>query len=214
MHRDVQMKARRTSNAVEILHRRYIKGDPERLAALERERVNADVALMIYGLREEAGLTQKELAELVDTTQSAISRLEDSDYDGHSLSMLNRIAIALNKRLTVVMETSEPGMDVLKYTFKALMQGLRRKKGLGIKQLAQKLDISCEEALMMERNEGYRPSPLTVHKLSKFYKIPERALATLAGAFGKCHKRFMTPHRVSLLSQSLSRNWRQRRRRC
>jgi transcriptional regulator with XRE-family HTH domain len=42
------------------------------------------------------------LAERVDTTQSVISRLEDADYEGHSLSMLNRIAKALNQHVRVV----------------------------------------------------------------------------------------------------------------
>lgn len=33
------------------------------------------------------------------TTQSVISRLEDADYEGHSLAMLQRIAEALHVRL-------------------------------------------------------------------------------------------------------------------
>ncbi len=92
-----------TSNAVEILRNRYVKDDPERKASIEAERVNAEIARLIYTMRNEAGLTQGQLAKLVGTTQSVISRLEDSDYDGHSLSMLNRIAEALQKKLTVTM---------------------------------------------------------------------------------------------------------------
>ena len=46
-------------------------------------------------------MTQKQLAELVGTTQSVISRLEDADYEGHSLSMVNRIAKALDRRLII-----------------------------------------------------------------------------------------------------------------
>ena len=52
-------------------------------------------------MRKKAGLSQQQLAELVGTTQSVISRLEDSDYDGHSLTMLDRIARALGKKLTL-----------------------------------------------------------------------------------------------------------------
>ena len=85
-------KSNRKTDAVEILHRRYIGDDAKRKASLQAEHVNAEVAQTIYELRKEASLTQKELAELVGTTQSVISRLEDADYDGHSLSMLNRIA--------------------------------------------------------------------------------------------------------------------------
>ncbi len=98
-----------TTDALEILDKLYVKDDPDRRAALEAERVNADVAQLIYDLRTEAGLSQRRLAELVGTTQSVISRLEDADYGGHSLSMLKRIAKALHRRLTVDMVPAEPG---------------------------------------------------------------------------------------------------------
>jgi len=93
---------------VEILRGRYVQDDPERKAAVETERVNAEIARLIYTMRTEEGLTQGQLAELVGTTQSVISRLEDSDYEGHSLSMLNRIADALQRKLTVVMTAKDP----------------------------------------------------------------------------------------------------------
>ncbi len=90
-------KKEKTTDAVTILRNRYVKDDPERRASIEAERVNAQVARMVHDLRVEAGLTQAELAEILATTQSVISRLEDSDYQGHSLSMLNRIASALKQ---------------------------------------------------------------------------------------------------------------------
>jgi hypothetical protein len=40
-------------DAVEILHRRYIGDDADRKASLQEERVNAEVARMIYELRKE-----------------------------------------------------------------------------------------------------------------------------------------------------------------
>ena len=89
----------KTTNAIDILHRRYIGDNVERQESLEAERGHAQVALTIFDLRKQAGLTQKELAKLIGTTQSVISRLEDADYEGHSLSMLSRIAKALNQRL-------------------------------------------------------------------------------------------------------------------
>ena len=63
-----------------------------------------DVALQITRLREEAGVSQKELAERLDTTQQQISRLESPSYEGHSLSMLRRVAAALHARVRVVIE--------------------------------------------------------------------------------------------------------------
>ncbi len=63
-----------------------------------------DIALQITRLREEAGVSQKELAERLDTTQQQISRLESPAYEGHSLSMLRRVAAALDARVRVVIE--------------------------------------------------------------------------------------------------------------
>lgn len=90
-----------TTDAVEILHRRYYEGRPERLAALEEARANESVARKIAALRVRAGLSQRQLAKLVGTTASVICRLEDADYEGHSLAMLNRIATALNQRVEI-----------------------------------------------------------------------------------------------------------------
>jgi transcriptional regulator with XRE-family HTH domain len=64
-------------------------------------RTNAEIARKIYDLRTEAALSQRALAKLVGTTASVICRLEDSDYEGHSLAMLRRIAAALNKRVEI-----------------------------------------------------------------------------------------------------------------
>ena len=94
-------KPRPSTDAVTILHRRYYAGKPNRVAALERVRVNAGVGRQIYALRRKTGLTQQELARRVSTTASVISRLEDDDYEGHSLSMLRRIAAALDQEITI-----------------------------------------------------------------------------------------------------------------
>lgn len=94
-------KRKTTTNAVEILHRRYFERNPEMMEMLEEERANADIAQQIYDLRTKAGLSQRQLAKLVGTQPSAICRLEDADYDGHSVAMLQRIAFALGKRVKV-----------------------------------------------------------------------------------------------------------------
>jgi len=73
-------KKARTSDAVEILNRRYIQGDAKKLAALEAIRADNAVARKIHDLRTQAGLSQRELAKLVGTSASAICRLEDADY--------------------------------------------------------------------------------------------------------------------------------------
>jgi len=90
-----------TSDAVEILHRRYFEGKPEMLAMLEEERVNDEIARQIYALRTKAGLTHGQLAKLVGTTAAVIRQLEEADYEGHMMAMLNRIATDLNKRVEI-----------------------------------------------------------------------------------------------------------------
>ena len=94
-------KRKSTSDAVEILHRRIYEGKPARLKNLEEARANEEVARKIRELRTKARLSQGQLAKLIDTTPSVISRLEDADYEGHSLAMLRRIASALNQRVEI-----------------------------------------------------------------------------------------------------------------
>jgi transcriptional regulator with XRE-family HTH domain len=67
------------------------------------------VALQIAELRRRAGLSQKELAQLLHTSQQQISRLESPGYEGHSLSMLRRVAEVLHARVRVVFEPEADG---------------------------------------------------------------------------------------------------------
>ena len=176
---------KKTSDARKILHQRYVKDDAQRKAALEAERGNAEVAQMIYDLRTNAGLSQKELAGLIGTTQSVISRLEDADYEGHSLTMLNRIAHALRQKLALVVSTEDPAARTLRYVFRVLVQNLRRAKGLTVDECAQRLGTDREEIIAMERDDAYRPAPVMLRWLSEFYGVPERGLAALGGAVGE-----------------------------
>lgn len=92
----------RTKNALRIIEK-MVGNDRQLRRMIAEETVNAQVARLIFDARSSAGLTQKELAKLVGTTQSVIARLEDADYEGHSLSMVNRIAEALEKRIEIRM---------------------------------------------------------------------------------------------------------------
>lgn len=175
-------KKEKTQDAIRILHGRYVKDDPERKAALQEERVNAEVARLIHEMRNAAGLSQQQLAELIGTTQSVISRLEDADYEGRSLSLLERIATALNQKLTVVMTAREPEELEIREAFHRVVHMLRRSRGLSIDDLAEKTEIDRTELVALERNPAYRPSPLTLHRLSEFFGVPDRKLAVLAGA--------------------------------
>lgn len=93
--------ARTKKSAMDHLRKRYVGDDPKRLAELQEARDSAEVARQIFELRQAAGLTQRQLAKLVETSHTVICRLEDDDYEGHSLSMLRRVAAALGRRVEV-----------------------------------------------------------------------------------------------------------------
>jgi transcriptional regulator with XRE-family HTH domain len=78
--------------------------DPAFVERFEKAGEAWDVALQIAALRQQAGLSQKELAHRLKTSQQQISRLESPGYEGHSLSMLRRVAKALSAKVRVVLE--------------------------------------------------------------------------------------------------------------
>ena len=81
--------------------------DPRFAARFERAGEAWDVALQIAALREQAGISQKELARRLKTSQQQISRLESPGYEGHSLANLRRVAEVLHARIRVVFESEE-----------------------------------------------------------------------------------------------------------
>ena len=89
-----------TNNALKILNK-MTADDPEIQEMVRESSLNAELAQLIYTARKQAGLTQQQLADRIGTKQSVIARLEDAEYEGHSLSMLQKIARALNQRLEV-----------------------------------------------------------------------------------------------------------------
>ena len=73
----------------------------QRSPKLAARALNNRIATMVLMARSRAALTQAELAERVGTRQPVIARFEDPHYEGHSLSMLQRIATALNLSVEV-----------------------------------------------------------------------------------------------------------------
>jgi ribosome-binding protein aMBF1 (putative translation factor) len=90
----------KTTDALKILGKINCT-DQELQEMIAEASINAHVAQLIYEARIKTGLTQQQLADLIGTKQSAIARLEDADYEGHSLSMLQKIARALNQKLEI-----------------------------------------------------------------------------------------------------------------
>jgi ribosome-binding protein aMBF1 (putative translation factor) len=93
------MSRKPKSDALQELYEELIGDDPKKQADYEEALVTVKAAQLLYDMRTTAGLSQRELAKRVGTTASVICRLEDADYSGHTLAMLNRIASALGRRI-------------------------------------------------------------------------------------------------------------------
>lgn len=93
-------QTRQTSDAIQILDG-MLGSDPAVREAADKAFDDAVVGQLIHDARQAAGLSQTQLAKLIGTDQAVISRLEHADYEGHSLTMLRRIAAALGKRLDI-----------------------------------------------------------------------------------------------------------------
>lgn len=89
------------SPIIQFLYDRYVGDDPKLIDEFEQEAADFDIAIKVRKLREAAKLTQEELAKKVGTSKSSISRLENVEYKGHSLSMLRRIAAVVGRRVEI-----------------------------------------------------------------------------------------------------------------
>jgi ribosome-binding protein aMBF1 (putative translation factor) len=90
-----------TTDALEILHRTFYEGHPERLAQLEQTRLNDELGRRVRALREEAGLSQARLARRLGVTTQFIADLEEAAIETNYLLWLQRVAAALCKRVEI-----------------------------------------------------------------------------------------------------------------
>jgi len=81
--------------------------DPDFVRRYQKAGEAWDVALQLAALRKKAGLSQKELAQRVGTSQQQISRLESTSYEGHSLSMLRRVTEVLGATVHIDIQLPE-----------------------------------------------------------------------------------------------------------
>jgi ribosome-binding protein aMBF1 (putative translation factor) len=100
--------------------------DPAFAERFERAGEAWDVALQLAALREKAGLSQKDLARKLKTSQQQVSRLESPEYEGHSLSMLRRVAEALGATIYISFE-SKKSSDAMVLSDKKMPYRVRKK---------------------------------------------------------------------------------------
>ena len=67
----------------------------------EEESQRLDLGYKIAKLRQKIGLTQKELAEEIHTSQATVARLERGDYLGYSLRTLEKVALVTGTHLEI-----------------------------------------------------------------------------------------------------------------
>jgi len=75
--------------------------DPEFKKEYQKQKETFDISLKLIELRIKKGLTQAELAKLLNTTQSAVARMENGNYNRLSLSTLRKIAEVTGTHLEV-----------------------------------------------------------------------------------------------------------------
>ena len=100
--------------------------DPDFAERFERAGEAWDVAIQLAALREKAGMSQKDLARKLHTSQQQISRLESPSYEGHSLSMLRRVAEALGATVHVTL-TPKREMNPMVLSEAPIAYKIRRK---------------------------------------------------------------------------------------
>jgi len=102
--------------------------DPDFARRFEKAGEAWDVAIKLASLRKASGLSQKELAKRVGTSQQQISRLESPSYEGHSLSMLRRVAEVLGATVHVEIQPPKTGRLPIVGESKAVHRTKRKNK--------------------------------------------------------------------------------------
>lgn len=85
----------------EDVKREMYKKDPGMKRRVEKEKEKMRLAWQIRQLRQQAGLSQEQLAKIIGTSRTAITRMENEGYDRYSLHTLRRVAEALDAELVV-----------------------------------------------------------------------------------------------------------------
>jgi len=84
--------------------------DPERRTIYEEEAAKSELWLQLVEARQEAGLTQQEMAERLGVSQAQVSRIEKEGYDAYTLNTLRKYVTALGEgyQLEVTIHTPHP----------------------------------------------------------------------------------------------------------
>jgi DNA-binding XRE family transcriptional regulator len=90
-----------TADALALLHQTFYEGHPDRLAALEQTRLDDEMGRRMRTLREDAELTQAQLARRLGVTARFVDDLEEAAIETNYLLWLQRVAAAVSKRVQI-----------------------------------------------------------------------------------------------------------------
>ena len=81
---------------------KFTNSDKEAQELMKKQELINEISNSIVAIRQMQGLTQQELANITNTKQSSISRLEKGNLNKFpTIEFLNRIANGLNKKLVI-----------------------------------------------------------------------------------------------------------------
>lgn len=92
---------RRRKDDLDRLTEKLLKRYPAMEEEMEKAGQAIDIAYQIYDLRQAAMLTQTQLAKLLHTSQSNISRIESAEYESYTFKTLEKVTKALKARLEI-----------------------------------------------------------------------------------------------------------------
>jgi transcriptional regulator with XRE-family HTH domain len=162
--------------------RHIVGADADLDRMIQEERVNVEVAQLVYDVRTRAGLSQGALAARIGAPPEDVESLEEADAGEQTLALFARVLQALNLRLAVRIPDEEGPADPLRSVFQRVARWLRQSRGLSIDELALASKVKREELLAMERSVEHRPSLLSIRRLAQFYGLSQSRLAQLARA--------------------------------
>jgi DNA-binding XRE family transcriptional regulator len=81
---------------------------PEHRALYEEESAKSELWFQLVEARQQAGLTQKELAERIGVTQSQVARIEKRGYDAYTLNTLRKYVAALGEGYSLEVRIHTP----------------------------------------------------------------------------------------------------------
>lgn len=92
-------------------HRRWQEGlweNPEYQAVYEEEAAKSELWLQLAEARQQAGLTQKQMAERLGVSQAQVARIEKRGYNAYTLNTLRRYVKALGEGYALEVRIRKP----------------------------------------------------------------------------------------------------------